>query len=299
MANFGPPQPISPDSPLYPGPEPPRIGLVRNASTPTVPANHRYSDPIAFAPAICDLDGGIFDPCSVNTSVIGDNPDIVTINPFGVWTGYKCFSTQWLNNPESYRAKAEQKLLATESAYMAREFWRGDLSRAAGWDNQFLADNSAEEVTGGPSSVTQALSCLEARLASCANGSRGMIHVPRHVLIAMSNANLLRYESGQILTYADSIVISDAGYDGSGPATTPGGAPTPQTTGSVWMYATTRVFVLREPTISIIPPDGDKSYINRDTNLVELRASRAASVYYSGCCLLAAEVELALCQLGS
>ena len=154
-----------------------------------------------------------------------------------------------------------------------------------------LASPTADVVTPGATATPQvALRCLEAALADCACGARGMIHAPRQLVSAWSQDGLVRHEGGTILTINDTIVVSGAGYDGSSPD------GEPATSGSVWAYATGIVTVRLSPVV--VTPSTIEQALDRSVNTIEYRAERMAAAYWDSCCLFAAETDLELCLIG-
>jgi hypothetical protein len=260
-----------------------------NAMAPLDPAAAgRWELGFSFQPEACG-DADVADPCNTTAFQFSDRPAIVEGEPFAVRAGDRCSS---LGFPaEDYQGRAERLLLRCQSKQISRELWEGTLAQAAGWPNLFLADSGADTVTTGPSGLIDSLACLEQALADCACGERGVIHATRQVVThwaALGNS-VLRREGGLLLTAHDTIVVSDAGYTGTGPEGQAAGD-------SVWAYATGPIQV-RVSAIEVIP-ESLSDAIDRETNTVEFVAQRLASATWDGCCRFAAEVDLAACAIG-
>lgn len=201
---------------------PPRVGLLASAVVLTG-SDERWETGFAIEPEACG-NGGVGDPCAPGAKTLPDGPAIIEGEPFYVWEGDKC-STLGRGAREDRRARAERQLRATESYQIAREFWRGEQIRASDWDSQFLASAVADELNEGGAALDpiDALACLEEGLGKASKGQRGMIHATRQVVTKWDEAGML-YREGPALrvTVNDTIVVADAGYDGSGPV--PGAA---------------------------------------------------------------------------
>lgn len=245
----------------------------------------------AFDPESCGVSGTLDgDSCgSGATKSIPDGRDNVEAWPFGVWSGDKCAPFQLTRD---WRDRAIRQLDASISYQVARELWTGDEAQAMGAPNRYLASIDGDVLTERPTSPTDALAVLEQGLGDCAHGARGVIHATRHTATYWEALNLLRREGNMLLTALDTIVIADAGYDGSGQY------GEDATDGSQWAYATGMPIVRVGPVFTI-PDEGDMAAAtNRATNLVEWRAERKAAVSWDGCCHLAAELDLGWLDLG-
>lgn len=242
-----------------------------------------------FNPENCGESGTIgVDPCvAASNKAIPDNEPIVAAWPFGIWAGDKCSPTEL---GRDWRGRARRQLAATRSYQVARELWTGAEADDAGAPNRRLADVDSDVLTDDATSPTDALARLEQGLADCIKGARGVIHATRHAATFWAQLGLLRREGNQLLTFLDTIVIADAGYDGSGPD---GQAATD---GSQWAYATGMPIVRLGPESTF--PENMAQATNRSTNMVEFRAEQKAAVSWDGCCHLAVELELGWLDLG-
>jgi hypothetical protein len=244
----------------------------------------------AFNPENCGVsgtEGG--DACVAGgTRTIPDNPDTVEAWPFTAWAGDRCAPFEL---GRDWQGRARRQLAASLSFQVAGELWGGAEAQEQSAPNRYLASIDSDVLTAGPTSATDALAVLEYALGQCLHGARGYIHASRHAATYWSQLGLLRREGNQILTYLDTVVIADAGYDGSGPY---GQAAVD---GSQWAYATSTPIVRLGPE-RLIPDSDIAAALNRSTNTVEYRAERRAAVSWDGCCHLAAELDLGWADIG-
>ncbi len=273
--------------------EPPRAGS--GALLPTLGrlvTEVQNDREVAFTtnPESCGASGVLaVDPCVVSASkTVPSNESTLTAWSFEVWAGDKC--SPW-ELGRDWQGRARRQLAATLSYQVAHELWTGTIALAEGAPNIPLASIESDVLTAGPTSATDALAVLEYALGSAGKGQRGVLHATRHALTYWSQLGLLRREGGLILTMLDTLVVADAGYDGSGPD------GQPAIDGSQWAYATLLPIVRLGP--EVLVPDGDLSEaLDRATNTVEYRAERRAAVGFVGCVHLAAELDLGWADIG-
>lgn len=275
---------------LAPAAEPPRIGLLRTF-TPTQVEDREVG--FTFNPESCGESGvGDPDPCNTEHSKdIPDNPDTVEGGPFYIWAGDKC--SPWELERRDWQSRARRQLAATRSYQIAHELWTGDQADSQGsTTNKRLASEASDVLTAGATSPTDAIARLEQGLADCLKGGRGVIHVTLHALTYLAALQLVRREGNLLLTVADTIVVADAGYTGSGPASD-------VADDSVWAYATGGIIVRVGPE-HMVPGGnlGSGEAVDRATNTVEYRVEQKAAVGWDGCCHLAAEMDLGWLDLG-
>ncbi len=286
--------------------EPPLVGLIAALSPPyliddtgqplgdrTAPGGPaegpepsiRWEGAVRYNPEQQCISSGVTDPCGPDMSSILPNPALVEAQPYLVWAGDKCSAFGW--SARDYIGRATRALLASESKQIAKEFWTGEQAQDSGWPNVFLASSSAVTLTASPQAPATALDFLEQGLGDCSNGARGVIHCTRQLGSFLSGlGNTVRNINGTIQTYVGTLIIPDAGYDGSGPSGQPAVA------GSQWAYATLMPTVRRGP-VDVIPSSFEEAII-RGTNDLEFRAQRPAVVTIPPCCILAVEVDLPL-----
>lgn len=272
---------------------PPRTGLL--SALAALPAAERMATGIAWEPEACGY-GGAFDPklcspSSLSTIEPDAGPGLEEAVPFTVWGADVCATFQ---RDRDRTGRARRQLAAIESYQVARELWTGTLARAASpdWPNEYLAKPSSDVVTDGPAAATVALACLEQGIAEAGKGRRGMVHATPATITHWQVGGALRREGGLVLTINDTIVVADAGYDGSGP----NGEPAAD--GSVWAYATELIAVRLGP-VRYVPDVAESAEaLNRLVNTVVVRAERDAVLQWDHCIHIAAEVDIALCGIG-
>jgi hypothetical protein len=276
-------------NPDRPAPQPPQAPLSPSGRQVALEAL-RWEAGYQYLPEQTCLATGVSDPCNAALSSIPANPDVVKVEPMLVWAGDKCSPFGW--EAHDFVGRATRALLATESKLIAAELWKGTQAKTSGWDNHYLAaDAYADTLSTSPVSPTTALDCLEQGLADCGNGMRGVIHCTRQLGSFWSSlGQTFRSVNGQIVTYMGTVIIPDAGYDGSGPQ------GQPRVDGSQWAYATLMPTVRRSP-VEVIPGSFAEA-LTKTTNLLEWRATRLATVSYPSCCQLAVEINLPICAEG-
>lgn len=269
--------------------QPPRYGLLVAASVIADETRWEIGG-VAWSPEGCNGGGVMTVDCgSTEQLVIDNNPANAEADPFGVWAGDKCSTFGF--KARDYEGRARRLLAATESFHIAHELWTGDLSVAEGLDNEPLASAGADTVTAAASAVdvVTAFGLLDGALAACGAGRRGMLHVTPQVLLHARSQYLVELSGQQWITPLGTIVVADAGYDGSGP-----NGENPGTT--QWAYATSMVQVRLSP-IDVVPGSfadavARAQAVDRSVNTVELRAERLALVQWDACCHFAAQIDL-------
>jgi hypothetical protein len=172
-------------------------------------------------------------------------------------------------------ARGNRLLEAYTSKLLERELWTGEIKAADNLPNRVLARpitggdilTGATDVTPGvvPTSVQAAVATLMKALGDAGMGD-GMIHAPKHLGLRMPDA----WRNAQ--TYEDYgfVVVTGAGYPGTGPAGT----------GTNWMYVTETVNV-RLGDIEVTPGEVRES-INTTSNTITYRARRVGAVDFAG-----------------
>lgn len=267
--------------------QPPRISLLTAAQVVT-DGDNRWGQGYVFVPEGNTAGGGVADPCAGTFDSVRP-PDLVEVMPFYVWEGDECTRLQRTFDDEV--ARARRNLQASESYHIAHEFWRGTLATTEGWTGQpVLGRPTSDTVTNGPADPVDALACLEQGLASAQRGRRGMIHATHALATYWVSQHLLVAEGTNLLTMLGTIVVVDAGYDGSGPL------GQDAVDGSVWAYATGLVQVRLDAVTTM--PDNEAQALNRLDNTVTAYASRLASPSWDLEAHLAAEVDMPFCWVG-
>lgn len=261
----------------------------------TAGVDQRWLNGWKFVPEPCTGGGAGAILCDGDTSMIpqGDSPGEVTGDPIFVWAGDRCSTVGW--QYRDYVGRALRLLAGVQSYELAAELWTGAISTAAGLGNLTLNDLSGDPQTTVAATPDVALSYIEQGLSDRLRGRRGMVHMTPQLLTLMVANGKLRREGNLWLTAMDSIVVADAGYDGSGPGGVAPGA-------TQWIYGTSMIRVMLGP-IAVWPgPDKSdavlRQAINRDINEITYYAERPAGWLWDRCGLVSAEVNEPIGDLG-
>lgn len=230
--------------------------------------------------------GGVGDPCDMSgVRALPSQPNLISAQPFYVWTGDKCSAFGW--KAHDFVGRATRALLAYESRGIAHELWTGALAQSRNWPNPYLAGAATDVLTASPVTPANALAILEQGIAACGNGQQGMIHVTPQLGSLLSElGNVFITANGVVRTYRGTVIVADAGYDGSSPM----GAPA--TDGSQFAYATLMPQVRRGP-VEILP-DTFENALDETNNSVEWYAQRLAAVTFPDCCNVGVQVNVPL-----
>lgn len=278
---------------LAPPAQPPRVSLLQSVQLIQGDELGRWEAGYEFVPLGVGAGGVVAaEWCAGETARDGERPPgIVGARPYWVWEARECTSLQMRYAQAA--AEARQLLQVTESYHVAREFWRGDEATAAGadWDDQpVLARPSSDTLTNGAVDFVEALACLERGLASAQRGRRGMIHATPELVTHWASKYVVYRDGNQLVTLLGTIVVTDAGYDGSGPN---GEAAADN---SQWAYATGMVQVRLGDTTVL--PGTEAEELNRQVNTTEVYAQRLVSPSWDLTAHLAVEVAVPLCLMG-
>lgn len=161
--------------------------------------------------------------------------------PVGLRAEFVCANRYGLN-PAEENARVQRQLEAATSYLLAQELWLGTATQAGAYttpqtnpaNNGYLTDGGAQ-VIAGEFEPLEALGLLEETARAALLGQLVHLHVP--LVLLPTFGQILTSVNGTLYTPSGSKVISDPGYDGSGPADD---ATTP---GHVWMFATSPVQV--------------------------------------------------------
>lgn len=214
--------------------------------------------------------------------------------PYIVEVPFTC--STWAFQVNEYAEKALRQLDAGLGKAIETEFWTGannpanpNLTYWTPWDNEHIVNPGGADAPIAVNAA-QAVALLEAALAGCATGSKGMIHANPYIVERLAQWYLIDDdhvgEINRLVTRGRrDIVVSGAGY----PLTGPAGAPT-LNEGEGWMFATGMVDVrLGEP---MVLPDTMAEALDRRTNTVTYRGERVAAATHDGCCTFAVLVDL-------
>lgn len=209
--------------------------------------------------------------CDGGTAALGTktNPANTTAEPFNVWAEDHCSTFGFRDH--DFEGRARRALDAVQSAYVAREFWLGEIAQAAPLQNDWLTQDP-KVVTGAAVAPLEAMAELETGLAAMLGGRRGMIHCTPGMMIRLLNAYVMTQVGTQWLTPVGTVVVADAGYPGTG--------PDPGSNAHEWMYATSMVAVRLGEVMLVPGSDWRATTAQQRTNSVKLVAQRPALVQW-------------------
>jgi len=246
----------------------------------------------SFAPNGC-LPATIGNPqCDTDLTVSAEDlPAVVDFTPYLVIVSGHCTSLLSSSGSElGARVRAAVEL--EQGSQIENELWRGDVAQAESFPNLYLAGGSSvfENLTPSADDAIPgmyALSALQAGLARCNGGARGMIHAARQTVTMWQSMQLLRREGNAILDLYDNFVIAGAGYDGSDPD-----GDVDDTGGTQWAYATGIVDVRLSDVFSVPGLDQMAAALDRGRNDFMWTAQRFAAAVWDGCCHVGARVNV-------
>lgn len=218
------------------------------------------------------------DPCDASAVVplVCSDGAVLEAQP---WAARVCMSRTNLDQFVDLDAKVRGLLSVCEHEALGTEFWSGTQSRASTWGNPYLTSDGSTEV-GTALSVAQGLADMEQALIECACGAQSMIHAAANVVSLWSSLGMVTRQGGIIQTVLGTIVVTDPGYDGSGPQ--PGAAPASAT--SSWIYGT----LLVDAHLGAVKvTDGYDEELNDHVTC----ANRLMVARFESCCHLRAEVD--------
>ena len=276
-------------SPVEPAPpRPPGYGFL--AAVPVVDSGGvRWEGGVEWLPQSCTIGGALALDCPAGSDemVLPVAPGTVEALPFVVWAPDACSTLGSVQRDWQGRARA--LLSATESFLVAAEVWDGAIADAESLPNVPLASAGADILTAAAESPVDALGCIEGGIAGAGFGARGMVHVTPQVLVHLVAAGAVVREGQLWVTPLGSIVVSDAGYSGNGPAADADGT-------SQWIYGTSSMRYRLSPVFTV-PGDDDQpsAGIVVAVNSAEVYAMRAVLVEWDPCVHVAAQVNVGLC----
>lgn len=141
-----------------------------------------------------------------------------------------------------------------------------------------VLQTAATIVTGGTYDVVEGMGRLQGALADCYDGI-GVIHVPRSLEPALTDAGLIVREGPRYRTTQGHTVVLGGGYTGSSPAGVSSGE-------SAYIYATGAMFIYRGSAQTITG-----ELFNRETNLAKAMIERTYVIGWE-CCHLAINISL-------
>ncbi len=152
-------------------------------------------------------------------------------------------------------------------------------------DGTVTLQTAATVVVTGTFDVVEAFGRLQAALSDCYDGV-GVIHVPRVLEPALTEAGLIVRVGDRYLTTQGHVVVLGAGYTGSSPT----GATS---SSSAYIYATGAMFVYRGPARTT-----SGELFDRSTNAAKVMVERTYVVGWE-CCHLAINVSVGGSVTGS
>jgi len=218
-------------------------------------------------------------------------PTVVQYTPHAVVIAATCTSLSG-TLASGIGARIRTAMEAAQGPPIERELWRGDRAQLDALPNFYLAGGSPAFVnlTPGVSDAIPgfyALSALQAHLAECNNGARGMIHAPRQVVTMWQRFGVVRIEGTVMLDAYDNWIVAGAGYDGSDPD-----GEVDTTGNTMWAYATGLVDVRLGEVVPIPGVDAIAEALNRGNNMLEWQANRFVGATWDGCCHAGARVNV-------
>lgn len=265
------------------------VSLAENALPGETTNGERWINGVKFRPYTLGGVGGAYDPCNVSTLTPGTLAPAQTGDPFAIWEAESCTAM----GEERFIAaqRATTLLEATTSKKVASELWRGTIAQAASFSNRRLNNPTATGNLGkinGAAAVNRvaAFAALEQSIGEQGSGAQGYIHCTRRTASFWSNDQLIERVGNRLVSKLGTIIIADAGYDGSASnGTIPSAAGI-----TAWAYATGPVSLWVSdievasgtqaspvPDISGDGPDGNlAASLDRSSNLITVRAYRYA-----------------------
>jgi hypothetical protein len=221
----------------------------------------------------------------------GARTEAVHSSPFYVWAEDNATATPVTQR--DWQGRARRRLEATQSFQIARELWTGAFTTStetADERSPFLADTT--QVADVQASGQTAIGIAEALAMEQSEGRRIMIHVPIPVLEdTMADGSYVMRDTGGVLTTAmGSIVVADAGYDGSAPELYDGASD------GMWVYTSTLVQV-RLDAIELLPASlanalGIAQALGRPRNDMMVLAQRLALYVLDPCARIAVSTDV-------
>lgn len=217
--------------------------------------------------------GRVYDPCSAGTVTASANAGAVRFQPYVIEAEDDCSAIGSLDG--GFEDRAERLLNVVTWKRVAREFWSGDLTVAAGTGNRYLTDGLGAGGTGATAilsgtlatpvavSARLGIALMEDYLGSTAAGGLGMMHTTRSV-VSKDDPNV----ANTMFTNIGTPIALDGGYPGTGPT----GAPA-ITTYQRWLFGTDPVEVLLGDPFLIDRADS----VDRSVNTVRVIAQRYAA----------------------
>ncbi len=259
---YAPPRTV--DAPMFDGPVAGLLSLARDL-TPVGDegwiGGYEYN---ARYPAHTVRNRSPYDLAVVGSNVgSGVAPSDVRVRPWMMEIGQ--FVSTFARNTEDWVALNRSLLDAYTSKLLERELWVGEIKAGEDLPNPVLARLTAVTVPG-TFKPQAAVAELMQSMADAGMVDPVMIHAPRRVGLRMPDA----WRNADTMNDHGFVVVSGAGYPGTGPAGT----------GNNWVYATGQVSYRLGP-YDVLPGDLREA-VNLAANDIMIRVQRYAGVDFTG-----------------
>lgn len=269
------------------GAQPPTVSLVAAAQRPN-DRDTRWTGGLVWVPESCGIGYQLIPWCS-DDDPPEHEPDTTAAavyhKPVVARVAVTCSTVGGGVDAERVRRVTE----ASTPFLVAREFWEGVAAEAdSGYPtpgggtatNRYLASADADVIGSGGASLDVALGRLEAAALTASRGQRVMLHVPPTLMLRLGGK--VTPTTGGWETPLRSVVVTDAGYTGTGPAGQAAGA-------TVWAYATSIVQVRVTP---VVVEDALAATVDRAVNSMTVWGNRVFAATWDPCVHLATEITI-------
>lgn len=263
--------------------KPPATGLLAIAQK-VPPTGDRWE--LGFGYCAEGVGSGVYNISACNRAVTGADvggpsefdAETVQAAPWDLYAEIEQ-STMDAGGVPAMQARAKRKLEAYTSKLLERELWTGEVAAQedADWDfkNKAFVRNGIDVTPGTTPNAQGAVAILMQALADNGVG-QGVVHVTRRTGVLLPDA----WTNTDTFSDRGFVVVSGAGYPGTGPGAAPGATPAADT---AWLYATTTVAVRVGP-IATFPDgaDADWQALDRASNNYKFSAQRFGAATWDG-----------------
>lgn len=265
------------DAPLL---KPPATGLLALAQK-MPPSGDRWE--LGFGYRAEGVGPGVFNISATNRAVtgadVGGPPEFaaeeVDAVPWALFAEESSGTFSYGGSPDGVaemQGRAQRKLEAYTSKLLERELWTGEVSAQDTAPNKSFVADGIDVTPGTVPDPQHAVAELMQSLADNGIG-QGVIHVTRRIGVLLPDS----WTNTETFSDRGFVVVSGAGYPGTGPGAAPGTTPT---AGETWLYATTTVAVRVGPIV--VFPDDAAQALDRTTNEYVFTAERFGAATYDG-----------------
>lgn len=271
---------------------PPTFGVFANLPRVEDPDLRWAGMGVTFEPERCASGFAAAVDCGVlgEEVTIANGGGTVNADPFFVGDGDRCSAMSF--GTRDWSARAQRNLVASQSYTIADELWNGGVRNGAGLEGLVLTDTTSDNLTPDADGIAplDALACLEYALGRKGRGRLGYVFITTQLLTHLATLQAIRLQGNAWYTHAGHRVITDAGFDGTGPGGWTGGGQ--------YAYATSDVR-LRVGPIEAVPGSRDEAMnqMDRRTNTVQVVAGRMALIQWDECVHVACAVDLPICAI--